>query len=83
MAAELEFFRTQHCHHQVDEAGQRNQADEEIFHDNGSGKLAGGLTHFPAEIDVGDRQGEKAEGHGDEKKVIHGAIPVVVEKEDV
>jgi hypothetical protein len=29
---QLEFFRAEHCHDEVDEAGERNEADEDVFH---------------------------------------------------
>ena len=69
---QLEFFRAQHGDDQVDEAGERDQADNDVFHGEKSSRYGGPrrLPHLLAEVGVGDGEGEERHRDSDEDKVV-------------
>jgi hypothetical protein len=75
-----EFLRTQHRHHEVDEASERDEAHEDVFHGGKvvnrpgpSGRFLAFSAHPIAEMRVPDAQGEEPDGQGDEQEIEHAA----------
>ena len=66
----LEFFRTQNGHDQVDEAGERDETDDNGFHGSGGG--VAGSADPVAKFDVSGGDGEKGQGERDKDEVVHG-----------
>ena len=74
----LEFLRAQHGDDEVDEAGERDERDDDGFH---GGRVDGvgvrGSADFFAEIGVGRREDEERDRERDEDEiVVHGAASI-------
>jgi hypothetical protein len=74
--AALEFFRPQHGHHEVDEASERDERDDDGFHGR-SGFVRRGSANFLAEVGIGRRESEERDCKGDkEEVVVHDALSI-------
>ena len=71
--AALEFLRTQHGHDEVDEAGERDERNDNGFHGGRVAVAARGSADFFAKAGVGRREDEERDGEGDEEEVVHDA----------
>jgi hypothetical protein len=68
--ADSEFLRAEHGNDEVEEGGEGDQADEEVFHD-GWGKA--GLADLFAEVGVGEGEGEEGDREAEIDEVgVHG-----------
>jgi hypothetical protein len=72
-----EFFRAEHGDDEVDERGEGDEADEDVFH-GGEGVRVSGKVRWRrrspdlfTEIDVGGGEGEEGHGQADEEEVAH------------
>ena len=72
-AGASEFFRAEHGDDEINERGEGDEADEDVFHGEAGESGRVGSADFPAEVGVGDGEGEERHGEGDEGEVgVHG-----------
>jgi hypothetical protein len=68
-----EFFRAQHGHDQVNEAAERDETNDDVFHGEKEDPVAARSARLVAEANVGCSQEKKSGRKGDENQIVHGA----------
>jgi hypothetical protein len=61
MAVRSEFLGIQHRHHQVDEAGESDESDDDVLHERKGWTRRASSAELFAAVDVGDGDGEKGQ----------------------